>query len=89
MNPYKNQEAIKLKTRENLYRRQADRLGLFIKKSKVMLVHVDNLGGYRITDQEKKVVLAGQKFELTLDEVKAWLDQYEAKIIAERKQSLP
>lgn len=85
MNPYKNQEEIKLHTRLNFYRRQAKRLGLNIKKSKVMLVHVDNLGGYRITDKDKKVVLAGQKFELTLDEVKAWLDQYEAKILAERQ----
>ncbi|MBN2365979.1 MAG: hypothetical protein JXL67_07410 [Calditrichaeota bacterium] len=54
-------------------------------RSRVRLVNVNNLGGYRITDAETEEVLAGVKYELDINQAKAWLDQYEAKILAERQ----
>lgn len=87
MSIYKNREEIEYYTYEHKVRRQADRLGLKLSRSRGRLVNVNDFGEYRITKQETKEVMAGKKYELNIDQAKAWLDQYEAKILAERKQN--
>ena len=68
------------KVRENRYRRWAKRLGLFLKKSKGKLWSINNQGGYMIIDIESNIILCGEKFDLSLDNVGDWLEEYEQKI---------
>lgn len=84
MTPYKNREAVIRKTYENLCRRQAARLGLKLSKSRAKLPHINNLGEYIIIDRLTGAILAGERYELTLESAKAFLDQYEEKIISEK-----
>ena len=84
--PYKSKADIEYYTYEHKVRRQADRLGLKLTRSRGRLVNVNDYGEYRITRLETKEILAGSKYELDLNQVKTWLDQYEAKILAERNK---
>ena len=63
------------KTHENKLRRQAKRLGLVIKKSRVREIHADDFGGYRITDRNRLV--HGQRYELDIEDVAAYLAETE------------
>ena len=65
------------KTRENKLRRQAKRLGLKIKKGRPRKIHVDNLGGYMIVDLYRNRLVRGQRFELDLEDVAAYLAETE------------
>jgi hypothetical protein len=85
MGPYKSREEIIYYTYEHKVRRQAARLGLKLTRSRARLLNVNDLGEYRITDPETKEVVAGAKFDLDINQAKAWLDQYEAEILAERQ----
>nr|MBC7245429.1 hypothetical protein [Chloroflexota bacterium] len=64
------------KSLENWLRRRAKRLGLALHKSRRSL-SIDNLGGYQIIDSHNRIV-AGEKFNLELNDVAAFLDDYEA-----------
>ena len=72
------------KTRENRLRRQAKRLGLAIKKSRAREIHLDDHGGYRIIDLYRNRLVHGQRFELELDDVAAYLAEVEENLKAER-----
>lgn len=67
------------KTQENFYRRQAKRLDLVLQKSHGKKWRVRNQQGWRIIDSTDKV-LAGEKYELSIDQVAKFLDEYEAKL---------
>lgn len=72
---------IKISTvEENRLRRQAKRLGLIIKKSRGKKWKYDNQLGYMILDIQYNAVIAGDKFDLTFDEVEEWLNDYEEKL---------
>lgn len=72
------------KVRENRLRRMAQRLGLDIRKSRVRTVHVDDLGGYRVLTRDGEF-LAGERHELSLDDVEAILADREKEIQRERR----
>ena len=65
------------KTRENKLRRQAKRLGLVIRKSRVREIHIDDHGEYQITDLYRNSLVQGQRFELDLEDVAAYLAETE------------
>lgn len=65
------------KVRENRLRRWADRLGLSLRKSRARHWHFDDRGGYRIIDAFHNVIEAGEKFDLDLDDVEAFLEARE------------
>ena len=72
---------IKISTvEENRLRRQAKRLSLIIKKSRGKKWKYDNQLGYMILDIQYNAVIAGDKFDLTFDEVEEWLNDYEEKL---------
>ncbi len=66
----------KEKTRENYYRRMAERLGLILKKSRAKKFSIDDLGYYMITNRNN-IIVAGEKFDLSLDAVASYLEEYE------------
>lgn len=65
---------------ENRVRRQAKRLGMMISKSRGKKWNVDNQMGYMIVDGYTNGIVAGSKYELSLDEVEEWLTDYEKQI---------
>ncbi len=65
------------KVRENLLRRHAKRLDLFLIKSRARRWSIDNRQGYQIMDRSN--ILVGEKFEIDLGHVEAFLDEYEVK----------
>lgn len=58
---------------EQSLRRRAREHGLRLEKSRVKNPHGDNFGRYRLVNIEHNCVLAGSKWELTLDEVAEFL----------------
>ena len=60
------------KSRELSLRRKAGRLGYSLRRSRKQL-SVDNDGGYMLVDIESNSVAAGSRFELSLDDVEAFL----------------
>jgi len=79
---------MKPKSYEISLRRMAKRLGLEMQKSRARRVRVDDHGLWRIVTARGHV-LAGETFELTLDDVSAWLDQRERELVAERAREHP
>lgn len=72
------------KARENRLRRWAARLGVYVRKSRARTWHFDDRGGYRIVDPFTNTVLAGEKFDLTMDDVEEFLQEYEARLKGEQ-----
>ncbi len=72
------------KTRENKLRRQAKRLGLVIRKSRVREIHLDDHGEYQIADLYRNRLVHGQRFELDIDDVAEYLAEVEENLKAER-----
>lgn len=70
------------KVRENRLRRMAKRLDLVILKSRARAFRVNDRGGYRVAAVRRNTPLAGANFELSMDDVEAFLNDYEAKLIA-------
>lgn len=68
------------KTREIKLRRWAERLGLSLVKSRAKKFHIHDHGGYRIIDSNFNRVEYGENFDLTLDEVEAYLGEIETKL---------
>ena len=68
------------KVHENRLRRWASRLGVTLQKSRAKRWSIDDRGGYRIIDAESEAALAGERFDLDLDDVEEWLTVYEARL---------
>jgi hypothetical protein len=73
------------KVYENRLRRKAARLGLALRKSRARRLHLNNLGGYRIIDPYHNFIVAGERFDLSLEEVEAFLDDYEQELYKETR----
>jgi len=58
---------------ESTVRSQVQRMGYVLRKSRRQESH-DNLGGYKIVDPYQNLIVAGEKFELSLDDVVEWLE---------------
>lgn len=57
-----------------MLRRVADRQGLALRNSRLRgPTHVDDRGGWRIIDLERTAVVAGERFDLSLDDVESFL----------------
>ena len=55
-------------------RRRVRHQGCSLARSRRQIWSVDNLGGYRDHDANNWIV-AGQRFEMTPDDIKTWLDE--------------
>ena len=75
------------KVQENLFRRKAKRLGLRLVKSRVRSININDHGGYMMVDNQNNFVVAGSKFDMDLEDVNNWLNEYENNLIEERKRS--
>ena len=64
--------------KERYQRRRARKLGFLLRKSRVKTTHLDNQGGYLIMDFDDRI-RAGEKFDLTLEDVTKFLDGMEEK----------
>jgi len=58
--------------RESRLRRALAKHGAILRKSRSRTWTVDNHQGYMIIDADRNAVLAGSRFDLTLDDVDAW-----------------
>jgi hypothetical protein len=65
------------KVRENYHRRQARRLGLTLQKSRARKWSIDNNQQYRIIDARTNHILAGEKYDFSLDQINMILIDYE------------
>jgi hypothetical protein len=65
------------KVRENRVRRWAQRLGHSVEKSRARMIHIDDLGAYRLLD-DRNTVVEGVKFDATLDDIERYLRLVEA-----------
>lgn len=72
------------KTRENRCRRHAHRLGLELRKSRAKRLNINDWGEYMIVDSYFNTIVAGQKFEMGLDSVEKFLNEYEEDLKAKR-----
>jgi hypothetical protein len=62
---------------ENRLRRQAVRLGLALRKSRARRLHLNDRGKYRIVNEYRNTIIAGERFDLELADVEAILDRIE------------
>ncbi len=67
------------KVRENRLRRWTKRLGLQFHKSRARHWSIDDHGRYRLVDADGDLV-AGEKFDLDLEDVEERLAEYEARL---------
>ncbi len=67
------------KVRENRLRRWAKRLGLQFHKSRARHWSIDDHGRYRLARADG-VLVAGEKFDLSLEDVEERLAEYEARL---------
>lgn len=68
-------------------RGRARRRGLIVKKSR-RVVSADQLGGLMLVDGYRNAVIAGSRFDLTLDEAEARVDEEIARLEAEAAETL-
>jgi len=61
-----------IKRREDRVRRQLAKQGLALQKSRVSTLSADDQGGYRIVDTQLNRIEAGERFDMTLEEVEAF-----------------
>ena len=59
--------------REARARRAAKRRGLRLHRSRRRLGSIDNPGGFQIVNSYYNFVVAGERFDMTLDDVEQWL----------------
>jgi hypothetical protein len=57
---------------EDQARRAAERVGLKARKSRWRAGSIDNLGGFQIIDPKHNWIVAGEKFDFTVDDVAAF-----------------
>lgn len=61
------------KNKEQQLHRALRKEGYSLRKSR-KAVSIDNLGGYMIVNSYRNVVVAGSRYELSLDDVADWLE---------------
>ena len=61
-----------IKRREDKVRRQLARQGLALRKSRASIVTVNDLCGYMIIDAQYNRIVAGERFDLTLEDAEAY-----------------
>jgi hypothetical protein len=66
---------------ENRLRRQAQRLGLQLQHSRAKRVHIDDHGEYRLIDPRNNTLVAGERFDWSLQDIQTYLDKYEASLM--------
>jgi hypothetical protein len=59
---------------ENFYRRQARRVNLILEKSRLRKWSINNQMGWRITDPMNNSIIAGPKWDLSIEEAAQILD---------------
>lgn len=59
--------------KERMLRRKLQKLGYALRKSKAQ--DINNLGGYMIIDPDRNVIEAGERFDLSLDDVERFIDE--------------
>jgi len=68
------------KVREIRLRNWATRLGLSLHKSRVRRWSIDNHQEYMIANPSQNMVVCGERYELDLDDVEKFLEEYEEKL---------
>ena len=58
---------------ESKARRELKKLGYLLKKSRVRNSNLDNQGSYMIIEPNMNIVVAGERFDLSLEEVGAFI----------------
>jgi len=58
--------------RESRFRRSLAKDGMILRKSRSRTWTVDNHQGYMIVDADRNAVVAGGRFDLSLDDVEQW-----------------
>jgi hypothetical protein len=53
-------------------RRAAKRIGLMARKSRTRTIHLNDHGGYMLIEPYRNCVVAGERFDLTAEDVIAW-----------------
>lgn len=61
-----------IKRREDRVRQQLTKQGLALRKSRVFTPTADDQGGYMIVDTQFNRIEAGERFDMTLEEVEAF-----------------
>ena len=61
-----------IKRREDRVRRQLAKQGLALRKSRVFTPSADDHGGYMIVDAQFNRIEAGERFDMSLEEVEAF-----------------
>lgn len=64
---------MELSSRERRWRRELDKYGLALRKSRVKTIHADNFGGYMIIDRQRNTVVQGDRFDLEPDDVESFI----------------
>jgi len=64
-----------VKTREQRARRKLSKDGLILRKSRVRNWHGDDFGGYMIIEARYNYIVAGEKFNLDLEDVERYADE--------------
>jgi hypothetical protein len=82
---WKDEYMTSEKVREIRLRRWANRLGLFLHKSRARRWSVENYQGYMITDPNLNTIVQGQRYELDLVQVEQFLSDYELEIKQQAK----
>lgn len=62
-----------LKVREDRARRRLAREGYLLRKDRARSWNVDHQGGYMIVEADRNLIVAGERWNLTLEDVEAWL----------------
>jgi hypothetical protein len=71
------------KVYENKLRRWAKRLGLELRKSRARLFNINDQGGYQLVNRQN-VIMAGERMELTLEDIKEILTKIERELSSKR-----
>ena len=61
------------KVREARVRRVARRQGFIIRKSRIRNMSSDDQGGYRIVEARNNLIAAGEKFDLSLEDIEKFV----------------
>ena len=65
---------MKHKSKENMIRRKFRNAGYVIKKSR-RAYGINNWGGYQVIDATLNTIIAGENFNLELEELEIWLKE--------------
>jgi hypothetical protein len=68
-------EAVEVVGLEDQLRRRARKLGLSVHKDRARSISLDHQGGYQLYNPYSNFILAGVRYELTLDDLKTLLGE--------------